>query len=118
MPCCFVVARSDTKNTNELDKNALITLMVGREINDLRAAFRFDENHSNMGEEVFSVANLSTKGKFENINFEVKAGEVLGIAGLMGAGRTEIARAIFGLDKYDSGEIKLKGNKINIKSPK
>ena len=107
----------DTKNTNELDKNALITLMVGREINDLRAAFRFDENHSNMGEEVFSVANLSTKGKFENINFEVKAGEVLGIAGLMGAGRTEIARAIFGLDKYDSGEITLKGNKIKIKSP-
>jgi inositol transport system ATP-binding protein len=108
----------DTKNTNELDKNALIALMVGREINNL-----FPENKSLMeqGEHrltILSVENLSTKGKFENINFEVKAGEVLGIAGLMGAGRTEIARAIFGLDKYDSGEITLKGNKINIKSPK
>ncbi|MFY7908171.1 MAG: sugar ABC transporter ATP-binding protein, partial [Emticicia sp.] len=101
-----------TKNTNELDKNALIALMVGREINDL-----FPVNNSKKGERIFSVENLSTKGKFENINFEIKAGEVLGIAGLMGAGRTEIARAIFGLDKYDSGEIILKGNKIEIKSP-
>ncbi len=102
-----------TKNTSELDKNDLIALMVGREIDRL-----FPENISKKGEEVFSVENLSTKGKFEEINFEVHAGEVLGIAGLMGAGRTEIARAIFGLDKYDSGEITLKGNKINIKSPK
>ncbi|GGD43570.1 monosaccharide-transporting ATPase [Emticicia aquatilis] len=101
-----------TKNTNELDKNALIALMVGREINDL-----FPVNNSKKGERIFSVENLSTKGKFENINFEIKAGEVLGIAGLMGAGRTEIARAIFGLDKYDSGEIILKGNKVEIKSP-
>jgi inositol transport system ATP-binding protein len=106
-----------TKNISELDKNALIALMVGREIDDLRAAFRFPVNVSKKGEEVFSVENLSTKGKFENINFEVHAGEVLGIAGLMGAGRTEIARAIFGLDNYDSGEITLKGNKIKIKSP-
>ena len=102
-----------TKNTSELDKNDLIALMVGREIDRL-----FPENISKKGEEVFSVENLSTKGKFEDINFEVHAGEVLGIAGLMGAGRTEIARAIFGLDKYDSGKFTLKGNKINIKSPK
>lgn len=101
-----------TKNTNELDKNALITLMVGREIENL-----FSENNSIKGDKVLSVQNLNKKGKFENINFEVHAGEVLGIAGLMGAGRTEIARAIFGLDKYDSGDITLKGHKIKIKSP-
>lgn len=106
-----------TKKTTELDRNALIALMVGRAIDDLRAAFRFPVNNSEKGKEVLLVENLSTKGKFENINFEVKAGEVLGIAGLMGAGRTEIAKAIFGLDKYDSGEITLKGNKIKIKSP-
>lgn len=102
-----------TKNTNELDKNALIALMVGREINNL-----FPEKNLIKGDKVLSVQNLNKIGKFEDINFEVHAGEVLGIAGLMGAGRTEIARAIFGLDKYDSGEITLKGNKINIKSPK
>ncbi|MER0440053.1 sugar ABC transporter ATP-binding protein [Emticicia sp. W12TSBA100-4] len=106
-----------TKNTNELDKNALIALMVGRELNDLRAAFRFLENNSIKGESILSVQNLNKKGKFKDINFEVHAGEVLGIAGLMGAGRTEIARAIFGLDMYDSGEIMLKGNRVEIKSP-
>lgn len=101
-----------TKNTNELDKNALIALMVGRQINDL-----FLENNSIKGESILSVQNLNKKGKFKDINFEVHAGEVLGIAGLMGAGRTEIARAIFGLDRYDSGEIIIKGNKVEIKSP-
>lgn len=105
----------DTKYTNELDKNALIALMVGREIGNL-----FPEKVNYKGEKkaIISIKNFSKKGKFENINFEVHAGEVLGIAGLMGAGRTEIARAIYGLDKYDSGEITLKGNKININSPK
>ena len=105
----------DIKNTNDLDKNALIALMVGREIENI--AFRFSKNNSEKSKKILTIKNLSTKGKFEDINFEVHAGEVLGIAGLMGAGRTEIARAIFGLDKYDSGEIILKGNKINIKSP-
>lgn len=105
----------DTKNTNDLDKNALIALMVGREIENL-----FPEKATFKGEKkaILTIKNFSKKGKFENINFEVQAGEVLGIAGLMGAGRTEIVRAIYGLDKYDSGEIILKGNKINLKSPK
>lgn len=105
----------DTKNTNELDKISLITLMVGREIGNL-----FPEKEIIKGEKrtILTIKNFTKKGKFENINFEVRAGEVLGIAGLMGAGRTEIARAIFGLDKYDSGEIILRGNKIIIKSPK
>jgi inositol transport system ATP-binding protein len=105
----------DTKNTKELGKNALIALMVGREIGKL-----FPEKVTLKCEKkaILTIKNFSKKGKFENINFEVHAGEVLGIAGLMGAGRTEIARAIFGLDKYDSGEIILKGDEINIKSPK
>ncbi len=67
---------------------------------------------------VLEVKNLYKKGKFSDINFELYAGEVLGIAGLMGAGRTEIARAIFGLDSFDSGEILLKGKAVQIRSPK
>lgn len=102
-----------TKNTNELDKNSLISLMVGREIENL-----FSSDSRVPGNTILDVRGITKKDKFENINFEVHAHEVLGIAGLMGAGRTEIARAIFGLDKIDSGEILLKGHKIEIRSPK
>lgn len=102
-----------TKNTNELDKNSLISLMVGREIENL-----FSSDSRVPSNAILEVRGITKKDKFENINFQVHAHEVLGIAGLMGAGRTEIARAIFGLDKIDSGEILLKGHKIEIKSPK
>lgn len=102
-----------TKNTKDLDKSSLISLMVGREIKELFTAKELPES-----EVILKVENLNKKGRFSNINFEVHAGEVLGIAGLMGAGRTEIARAIYGLDNFDSGEIRLKGKKISIKSPK
>jgi inositol transport system ATP-binding protein len=101
-----------TKSATKLDSKALITMMVGREMDDI-----FPTSSAAKGEEVLSVQQLSSKGKFNDINFNVRAGEVLGIAGLMGAGRTEIARAIFGLDSYDSGTIRIKGKKINIKSP-
>ena len=102
-----------TKNTADLDKNSLIALMVGREIEEL-----FTTKSLAKDEIVLEVKNLHKKGKFSDINFEVHAGEVLGIAGLMGAGRTEIARAIFGLDSFDSGEILLKGKTVQIRSPK
>ncbi len=102
-----------TKNTADLDKNSLISLMVGREIDKL-----FSENSTAPGEVVLKVQNLHKKGKFSEINFEVHAGEVFGIAGLMGAGRTEIARSIFGLDSINGGDIILKGKSIKIKSPK
>ena len=102
-----------TKNTADLDKNSLIALMVGREIEEL-----FTTKSLAKDEIVLKVKNLHKKGKFSDINFEVHAGEVLGIAGLMGAGRTEIARAIFGLDSFDSGEILLKGKTVQIRSPK
>ncbi len=103
----------ETKNTADLDKNSLIALMVGREIEEL-----FTTKSLAKDEIVLKVKNLHKKGKFSDINFEVHAGEVLGIAGLMGAGRTEIARAIFGLDSFDSGEILLKGKTVQIRSPK
>lgn len=102
-----------TKPAAELDKNSLIALMVGREIEELYSA-----NPTTQAEVVLKVKNLNKKGKFSDINFEVHAGEVLGIAGLMGAGRTEIARAIYGLDNFDSGEIMLNGKQLKIRSPK
>ncbi len=102
-----------TKHTAELDKSSLISLMVGRELEEL-----FSASSTAQQEVILKVKNLNTKGKFSDINFEVYAGEVLGIAGLMGAGRTEIARAIFGLDSFESGEIMLKGKKLKIRSPK
>ena len=102
-----------TKNTNELNKNSLISLMVGREIENL-----FASDSRIPGNVILEVQGLTKKSKFDDINFRVHAGEVLGIAGLMGAGRTEIARAIFGIDKIDKGEIILKGQKTEIRSPK
>ena len=102
-----------TKNTKDLNKNSLISLMVGREIENL-----FSSDSRVPGNVILEVQGLTKKSKFDDINFTVHAGEVLGIAGLMGAGRTEIARAIFGIDKMDSGEVTLNGQKIKIKSPK
>ncbi|GAB3263314.1 sugar ABC transporter ATP-binding protein [Larkinella harenae] len=101
-----------TQPAAELDNNALIRMMVGREIASL-----FPDSRTQKGKEVLAVRNLRRNGKFANINFEVHAGEVLGLAGLMGAGRTEIARAIFGLDPLDEGEIYLRGKQLIIKTP-
>ncbi|GAB3781046.1 sugar ABC transporter ATP-binding protein [Spirosoma horti] len=101
-----------TKPASELNQQALITLMVGREIDTL-----FPANNIPKGDEILSVKNLSRRGKFSDISFAVRAGEVLGIAGLMGAGRTEIARAIFGMDPISSGQIYLHGKPVTIKSP-
>ncbi|RAK02945.1 inositol transport system ATP-binding protein [Larkinella arboricola] len=101
-----------TQPASELDNTALIRMMVGRELDSL-----FPESVAQKGAEILSVRNLRRNGNFADINFEVHAGEVLGLAGLMGAGRTEIARAIFGLDPLDEGEIYLKGQPVRIKSP-
>lgn len=101
-----------TKNTADLDKNTLISLMVGREIDSL-----YPSSTNSPGRVVLKINHLNKKGEFSDINFEVQAGEVLGMAGLMGAGRTEIASAIFGLNTPDSGDIILNGKKLTIKSP-
>lgn len=102
-----------TKNTADLAPKDLIAKMVGREI-----AALYPDSIAASGKVLLSVKALTKKGKFADINFEVRAGEVLGMAGLMGAGRTEIARAIYGLDPCDSGEIWVKDQKIAVKSPR
>ncbi|GAB3167467.1 sugar ABC transporter ATP-binding protein [Telluribacter humicola] len=101
-----------TRPASELDKNGLITMMVGREISDL-----FPASTAAKGEALLSVRGLSQVGKFTNIHFDVHRGEVLGIAGLMGAGRTEVARALVGLDKPTGGEVYFKGKLTTIKTP-
>lgn len=102
-----------TKSAVDLDQNALIAMMVGREIDQM-----FPEVTRTAGEEVISVQNLGKAGKFSNISFNVRAGEILGLAGLMGAGRTEIARAIFGLDQWDEGEVTIKQSPLRARTPR
>ena len=101
-----------TKPASEFTPNSLISMMVGRELDSL-----FPEIQAHNGKEVLMVKNLSQPGKFENINFAIHAGEVVGIGGLMGAGRTEVARALFGLDPYEQGEIRINGQPTAIRSP-
>lgn len=101
-----------TYPANELDTHSLINLMVGREINNL-----FPEVSAKTGNEVLRIENLTRQDVFSNISFTVHEGEILGIGGLMGAGRTELARVIFGLDRPDHGEIYVKGQSVTIASP-
>jgi inositol transport system ATP-binding protein len=86
--------------------------MVGREISEL-----FPVTKIEVGKTLISVKNLGRKNVFSDVNFEVKAGEVLGLAGLVGAGRSEIARAIAGLDKIDAGTITIDSEETQFKSP-
>ncbi|MDT0122834.1 sugar ABC transporter ATP-binding protein [Paenibacillus sp. RRE4] len=102
----------DTKAIPETSFDEVVRKMVGRELTE-----RFPSRHPKYGEFVLEVREANRKGLFENISFDVKAGEVLGFSGLMGSGRTEIMRAIFGLDRLDSGEIKIRGKKVNIRKP-
>lgn len=101
-----------TKGAHELNQDTLIQMMVGREIKQV-----FHKEAAEIKEVVLKVNNLSKEGKFKNISFEVRKGEILGIAGLMGSGRTEVMESIFGIDPPDSGEIFIHGEKIKIKSP-
>lgn len=91
---------------------AIVKMMVGRELGG-----RFPEKNSTIGEVVLQVEDLSVNGLLEDINFDVKEGEILGISGLMGAGRTEVMEAIFGYRKRDSGVVKLKGKPLKINHP-
>lgn len=92
--------------------NDIVKLMIGREIGE-----RYPERDCKIGETVLKVSGLTKKGVFQDVTFEVKAGEVLGVSGLMGAGRTEIMQAIFGNLPYESGRIEIDGKEVQIKSP-
>ncbi len=100
--------------TAEIDKKFLIRQMVGRDV----ASFATRHKPSQKTDKVvLEVDKLSREGEFSNISFKLYAGEILGFAGLVGAKRTEVVRAIFGADRADSGTIKVKGEVVDITSP-
>lgn len=101
----------DTKPVTEVTPSSLVTMMVGREITNL-----FPKEQVEAGEIVFEAKNLTSDGVFKDISFHVRKGEILGLAGLVGAGRTEIVRTIFGLDPLSSGEMFMDGKKLRITS--
>lgn len=103
----------DTLNVKDVDKKTLVRLMVGREVSEY---MQHTANYST--EEVaLKVENLTSDGVFDNVSFELKRGEILGISGLVGSKRTDVVRAIFGADKFTGGNIYMNGKPIKIKSP-
>lgn len=100
----------DTIPVASVDRQGLINMMVGREMGQ-----EYPKEVGNVGGTILEVKNLS-RGILQDISFEVKSGEVFGISGLVGAGRTELARAILGIDKPESGEIYVRGKKVHYRT--
>lgn len=100
--------------TKDTTKDEIVKMMVGRVIyGDKKEASTVPEG----APVVLEVKNLNRGKEIRNVNFQLRKGEILGFSGLMGAGRTEVARAIYGADRIDSGEIYINGKKVNIKTP-
>ena len=101
-----------TKECGEITQDELVKHIIGRELKDM-----FPKLPAEIGEKVLEVKNLSGAA-FKDVSFHVRAGEILGFSGLVGAGRTEIMRAVFGIDPHSSGEILINGKKVVIRDPK
>ena len=101
-----------TKEIKKTDMNDVVKMMIGREIGE-----RYPVRDVKIGDVAFEVKGLTCPGVFQNVSFQVHAGEVLGVSGLMGAGRTEIMQAIFGNMPHVSGEIYLNGKQIVNRNP-
>lgn len=101
-----------TKVASDTNNKELISMMVGRELKDI-----FPKDRAEAKEVLLSVRGLTLKGKFCDISFDVRKGEILGIAGLMGSGRTEVMEALFGITKPDSGEIRINDRLTRIRTP-
>lgn len=102
-----------TVNAQEVSVDQIVSMMVGREI----YATAQPAPNEGASEVVLEVRSLSRGRAFQDVSFSLRKGEILGFAGLMGAGRTEVARAVFGADPIDSGEIYVNGKRVEIKSP-
>ena len=102
-----------TVQTNETNEDELINMMVGRNVENM-----YDIEKPIPGDIILEVENLGRQGVFHNINFNIRKGEIFGMYGLVGSGRTEIVRSIFGADMKDSGSVIVKGEEANYKSPK
>lgn len=113
-----VVVMRDGQIVGELDpkqstQDAVIQMMVGREITNI-----FPKTTADIDGEIFSVKNLCRNGDKRGVSFSLRRGEILGFAGLVGAGRSELLQAIFAIDAYDSGELFIEGKPVQIRSPR
>jgi inositol transport system ATP-binding protein len=100
-----------TRPARDLNHDALVKLMVGREISQL-----FPKGNAAKGAVSLEVEGLTKRGLFEDISFQARRGEIFGIAGLMGAGRTDVIETIFGLRRADAGSVRIDGRAVNIRS--
>jgi len=96
-----------TEKIADTDVDTIVRQMVGRDVSEL-----FPKQETTVGEVLLDVQGLSTAGVFQDISFQVRAGEIVGLAGLVGAGRSEVARAVFGVDRYDSGTVIVQGRRV------
>ncbi len=103
----------ETKNVSEVDKDYLISKMVGRPMQDI-----YNIQHCAPGKELLRVDNFSGRKAFRNVSFTLHEGEILGFFGLVGAGRSEVMRAVFGVDRHTEGEVYIKGQKASIREAK
>ena len=103
----------DTLPVSETSIDHMVELMVGREVGEL-----FPKTPATLGDPVLEVRGLTSPGVFHEVSFTVHAGEIVGLAGLVGAGRSEIARAVFGVDGYQSGEVLLHGEPVPARNPR
>lgn len=101
----------ETRDVAGVTPDQMVQLMVGRELGDM-----FPKLDLAPGDEVLAVEGIGRIGQFIDVSFTVHEREIVGIAGLVGAGRTEVARAIFGLDPIDEGEIRVRGNPVKLRS--
>ena len=102
----------ETKAVCDLDREEIIRLMVGRELKD-----EFPKETFPIGRERLAVRGLSRRGAFDNVSFSLREGEIVGLTGLVGAGRTEVARALFGADRKTAGDVLLDGSPVDIRQP-
>lgn len=100
------------KMISETNTDELVSMMVGRELSNM-----YDITHAEIGETALEVKDLTKNGVFEDISFQVHKGEILGMFGLVGSGRTEIVRTIFGAEKYDTGSVFVNGKDVKITKP-
>jgi rhamnose transport system ATP-binding protein len=102
-----------TRPAAELPHGELVRLMVGRSLDAL-----FPKEEAEVGEVVLHAEGLSRRGVFSGVSFELRRGEIVGLAGFVGSGRTEVARAIFGIDRLDGGRLSIEGRRFRPKSPR
>ena len=103
----------ETRPANELTQGEIIRLMVGRSLDAL-----FPKEDAEIGDVVFKANGLTRRGIFADVSFELRRGEIVGLAGFVGAGRTEVARSIFGVDPLDGGRIEIEGRGFRPRSPR